>query len=141
MSAHRHHGYTLIELMIAVAIVAILGSIALPSYTAYVERSRVPVGLDALASFAARMEQTYQDTGVYGVGNCTPTVPTAKNFVISCVLTGAGGQGYVARATGTGSMTGYTYAIDNTGTRTTVSHPKGTPSGNCWSLKGKTCDS
>lgn len=140
MSSTRSRGFTLLELMIVVAVVAMLSAIALPAYTAYITRSRVPAALDALTAYASRMEQTYQDAGTYGTAACTPSLPTATNFTVSCSIAN-GGQGYTATATGSGTMTGYTYSIDNTGTRRTVAHPKGLPPTNCWSLKGAKCDS
>ncbi|HSW07798.1 type IV pilin protein [Aquabacterium sp.] len=143
MSAYRQRGFTLVELMIAVAIVAILASIALPSYRAYVMRSRVPAAFDALSSYSSRMEQTYQDTGRYdtaaSAGVCLPTLPTASNFTLSCATANAG-QTYLVTATGTGSMVGYAYTLTNTGTRATTAHPNGA-NATCWSLKGTSCDS
>ena len=65
MQRFNQRGFTLIEVMVTVAIVAILGSIALPSYQSYVQRSRVPAGLDALSACFTRMEQRYQDSGNY----------------------------------------------------------------------------
>jgi type IV pilus assembly protein PilE len=140
MPLSRVRGFTLIEVMITVAIVAILASIALPSYRAYIERSRVPEGLDMLSSYAARMEQAYQDTGTYGAVTCTPTLPSANNFTASCELTNKG-QGYIAKATGINQMAGYRYSINQNGERLTEAHPKGTPSAKCWSIRGTTCDS
>jgi len=139
----RQHGFTLIELMITVVIVAILASVALPSYAAYVQRSRVPPALSALSTFQMRMELYFQDTRRYddGSGHCgvaTPTVDGGK-FTMSCSLTVSGG--FKATATGTGSMLNYEYTIDNLGNRVTVNHPSGAPSGNCWSIRGGTCDS
>jgi type IV pilus assembly protein PilE len=133
-------GFTLIELMVTIAIVAILTAIALPSYNAYVQRSRVPVALDALSSFATRMEQRYQDTGSYASGSaCGVTLPTAENFSVSCSL-GSSGQAFTATATGTGLMTGYAYTIDSNGVRATTANPHGVPTTNCWSTRGGTCD-
>ena len=140
MPFSRVRGFTLIEIMITVAIVAILASIALPSYRAYIERSRVPEGLDMLSAYAARMEQTYQDTGTYGAVACTPTLPSAANFTASCEIS-KGGQAYIATATGKNQMAGYTYSINHQGERRTVAHPKGAPSTPCWSIRGTTCDS
>lgn len=137
MSSFRQRGFTIVEVMIAVAIVSILAAIALPSYNAYIQRSRVPAGLDALNAYAARMEQAYQDSGSYGAAGCTPTLPTAANFTITCV---SGGQTYTATATGSGSMSGYAYTINNQGVRATTAHPKGVPPGNCWSIRGSVCD-
>lgn len=137
------HGFTLIELMITVLIVAILASVALPSYAAYVQRSRVPPALSALSTFQMRMELYFQDTRKYddGSGNCgvaNPTVDGGK-FTMSCLLTAGGG--FKATATGTGSMSNYMYTIDNLGTRETVSHPATTsPPSGCWSIRGTACD-
>jgi len=139
----RQHGFTLIELMITVVIVAILASVALPSYAAYVQRSRVPSALSALSTFQMRMELYFQDTRSYDKGNGTcgvdsPSVDGGK-FTMSCLLTVGGG--FKATATGTGSMLNYVYTIDNFGTRATESHPARTsPLSGCWSIRGTSCD-
>lgn len=133
-------GFTLIEVMVTVAIVAILASIAMPAYTAYIQRSRVPAGLDALQSYFTRMEQRFQDVGSYAnAAACAVALPVVQNFTVSCVISG-GGTGYTATATGSGTLAGYSYTINSTGTRTTAAHPKGLPAGNCWTIKGKSCD-
>jgi type IV pilus assembly protein PilE len=135
-------GFTLIELMIAVAIAAILASVALPSYQSYVQRSRVPTALDNLSAVQTRMEQRYQDTGNYGTGGtCGVTMPTGvAGFTITCTLQDSGQQ-FTATATGSGAMAGYTFTINHAGVRATTAHPRGTPATNCWSTKGKVCDS
>ena len=118
-------GFTLIELMIAVAVVAILMAIALPSYQAYLQRSRVPAALDGLSSLATRMEQCFQDTGTYtGCVACGASVPTPANFGVVCTIP-VGGATFSAAATGSGSMAGYTYTINSAGDRATTVHPKG----------------
>lgn len=63
----RLAGFTLIELMIAVAIVAILASIAYPSYQRYVERARVTDGQARVMEIAGQMERCYSVNGNYGV--------------------------------------------------------------------------
>lgn len=137
----RNQGFTLIELMVTVAIVAILASVALPAYNSYVQRSRVPPALDALSSVATRLEQRYQDTGNYagGGGGCGVAMPTVENFAIGCALSNVD-QGFTLSATGSGPMSGYLFTLNHQGTRTTTSHPKGLPGANCWSIRGKTCD-
>lgn len=134
--------------MVTVAIIAILGAVALPSYNAYVQRGKVPVALDALGSYATRMEQRYQDTGCYANttgcaatgATCGVPVPTGvANFTVTCALSN-GVQGFTATATGSGAMAGYTYTIDQAGTRATTAHPRGA-NATCWTSRGTTCDS
>ena len=55
--AFRAEGFTLLELMIAVAIVAILAAIALPSYSDYIKRAKLVEAQNALADFRVKMEQ------------------------------------------------------------------------------------
>jgi type IV pilus assembly protein PilE len=141
MNARISRGFTLVEVMVTVAIVAIIASIAMPQYSGYVQRGRVPAALDGLNSFYTRMEQRFQDTGNYAAaGACAIAAPAVDLFTITCSTADAGKQ-FTATATGSGKMAGYTYTINYQGVRRTTAHPKGTPAGNCWSTRGKVCDS
>jgi type IV pilus assembly protein PilE len=108
-------GFTLIEVMVTVAIVAILAAVAIPNYSDYLRRGNVQEAVQNLSSYRAQMEQFYQDHRNYGSGTaCGITVPgTVKNFAYSCSLTNSS-QGYTATATGqTGTnVTGLAYTID-----------------------------
>ena len=61
-----YNGFTLIEMMIVVVIMAILVSIAVPSYQRYVERARRAVATDMLMQAAARQERYYSDNASFG---------------------------------------------------------------------------
>jgi len=139
-------GFTLIELMITVAIVAILSSIALPAYTDYVRRGRIPEATANLQSSQARMEQWFQDAKSYyrsgSTSSCGVNLPgDLKFFTLSCEPTSA--TAYVLRATGKGSMAGFAYTINQDGKRTSaITSVSGwsASSDNCWiTSKGGAC--
>lgn len=81
---NRQNGFTLIELVIAVAIIGILASIAYPSYQEYVTRSRRVDAQAALLGFANAMERHHTRTGSYlGAGttnNNNTGAPLASIF-------------------------------------------------------------
>ena len=137
-------GFTLIELMMALVVVAILTAIALPSYTKYIIRGKVPDATSNLATKRVQMEQWYQDNRTYGANTagvaapaCVTDTTSSKNFDFSCVISAAGDT-YVMTATGKGSMAGFSYTVNQANVKTsafTSSAPAGwvaaTPN-NCW---------
>ncbi|WPB57646.1 type IV pilin protein [Xylophilus sp. GOD-11R] len=141
-------GFTLIELMITVAIIGILSAIALPAYTDYVRRGRIPEATANLAATQVRMEQWFQDTRSYQPATpsgttCGVAPPSAgKFFSFTCVASST--TAYVLTATGTGAMAPFTFTIDQDGAKTsTVTGLAGwsaaTPN-NCWvTSKGGAC--
>lgn len=69
---HRpQRGFTLIELMIAVAVIAILASIALPSYRGYVERATRTDAHAGLNEVASVLERCYTVHNSYNSSNCS----------------------------------------------------------------------
>lgn len=149
-------GFTLIELMIVVAIVGILSSIAYPAYSDYIRRSRLPEAFSLLADYRAKMEQYYQDNKNYGSsgGTTCATDNTANKwntftggdyFDIACATkTGAGdstGQSYTLTATGkAGTLTaGYAYTLDQDGAKRTTQFKGASTSASCWLTKTSAC--
>ena len=61
----RPSGFTLIELMATVAIIAIAASLAYPQYSAYLQRGRIMDATTKLSDFRIKMEQYYQDNRTY----------------------------------------------------------------------------
>jgi type IV pilus assembly protein PilE len=159
----KHRGFTLIEVMITVAIVAILSVIAVPSYTQYIIRGKITEATSTLSDLRIRMEQYYQDNRMYGTGgvcgvampaSATTAVPgnPVKHFTMSCVSSNAGGAGdqnYVVTATGgvaggDGSMAGFTYTVNHANAKATSAAPAGWAAAampqNCWiTSKGGKC--
>ena len=141
----RDSGFTLIELMIVAAIVAILAAIALPSYADYIQRSKISEAISNLSDMRTRLEQFYLDNRKYpaGPGNCVTSgttdtninlPPAQKYFTISCSTMNTGA--YVILATGNpaeGMSTDFKYSVNEANSRTTVSVPTG------WSGTGKAC--
>lgn len=135
-------GFTLIELMITVAIIAVLASIAVPSYRDYITRSKIHEATTALLAQKVKMEQYYQDLRTYAgscAANTVAPLPTGlKYFTIDCPTRTA--TQFVVRATGSDpSMAGWSFSIDETNTRRTVAVPAGSgwslPATNCWVVK------
>ena len=148
MNERRQRGFTLIELMVTVGIVAILAAIAYPSYRNYVIRGQLVAGTNALAAMRADMERFYQDNRTYvtGGGFTTPCeVPTTvKNFTLSCNPSPPTATAFTIQALGTGPVNGFTFTVDQTNTmQTTVASPAPsswtTGTFNCWITKPGPC--
>jgi type IV pilus assembly protein PilE len=120
-----HKGFTLIEVMVVMAIIGILSAIALPSYTDYIIRGKLTDATNALSDARVRMEQVYADNRSYaggGTGGCGVTLVNTEYFNLTCTL-GAANQTYTVTATGnaTGGVPGFVYSINNQNIRTTIS--------------------
>ncbi len=133
-------GFTLIEILTVVAIIGILTVIVVPSYQNYIYRGKVPDALSNLAARRVQMEQYYQDNRTYaGAPACDTDNSTSQYFTFSCPVA-ADIRSYTIQATGKGSMSGFTYTVDQDNAKTS-SIVSPAPSGwissstSCWILK------
>ena len=116
----NQQGFTLMELMIVVAIIAIISAVAIPAYQDYTIRSKIPMATSILSNMQVQMEQFYQDNRTYAGGPCSDS---NQYFTFSCPTGGSTGNGtaypspnpngtsYTILATGTGNMAGFNYTV------------------------------
>lgn len=133
----RLHGFTLIELMIAIAIVAILASIALPSYQNYVQKSQIRAAQADMVALSLAIENAYQRTLSYpnhvnivesGVSDAISTAfsswkPSTLEDISFTLNSGAAGvvdvdgnannPGYLITATPTGAIADCVLQLDS----------------------------
>jgi type IV pilus assembly protein PilE len=135
MSRSKHSGFTLIELMIVVAIIGILSAIALPAYTKYITRARIPEATTALAAKRVKMEQFFQDNRTYVGAPAAANDATSSKYFDFAAVTGA--NTYTLSAVGKSSMAGFTYTVDQANAKTSTVTGVSGWSGNatCWITK------
>lgn len=134
-------GITLIEVLITLVIVGILSGVAIPAYTDHVTRSRTAEAFTALGAAQANAEQFWSNTRSYADYDESGAFPAATpNFTYA--LSNATPSTYTITATGRARMAGFTYTIDQNGTRATPATPAWGTSTSCWvDQKGGQCSS
>jgi len=138
-------GFTLIELMIVVAIIGILSAVAMPAYTGYVARGRAAEAPATLADLRIKMEQYYQDHRTYangvGVGAAVaPCAPAngAQNFTYSCTVQTETTYTITAAGVDAEGMTNFEFTINQDNAKTSTFDS--TTGASCWlTSKSDTC--
>ncbi|MDD2658600.1 MAG: type IV pilin protein [Methylococcales bacterium] len=132
----KKYGYTLLELMIAVAIIGILAAIAYPSYVNQILKSQRTSAKTALLDLASREAKYYSLNNAYttsmsnlGYANAGPIpVPDSASHYYDLSVAAENTTGYVATASPTGRQASDScgsYTIDYLGV-------KGAGASNCW---------
>lgn len=148
MVRKQSSGFSLIELMIALVIVAIIAGLALPAYQDSIVKSRRAEAKAALLDLQNRMERyfidknTYQTACITGVGGCTATnsvlgSATTEKGYYQLSIVGASATAYTLKAAPQGAQTKdtkcKTLTLSNTGQKGVEGSPAptGTPA-ECW---------
>jgi len=80
MRSHQPNGFTLIELMIVIAIIGILAVIAVPAYQNYTIRAQVTEGLNLAIDIKVALGEYYAETGAFPAADVTTAPPTGLGF-------------------------------------------------------------
>ena len=132
-------GFTLIELMIVVAVISIIAAVAVPNYVDYVRRGHVTGMTSAMSDAKLRVEQRYADNRTYTnalCGTSTPgaTIANEDAYTVRCL---SADQTYVITGTGIGPILGFVYTVNETGTKNSTLGPQwgGSAAGGRWVMK------
>lgn len=126
-------GFTLIELMIVVALISILAAIAVPSYTSYVNKQRMRAAQADLVVLAANAENTFQRTLTYpatttttaGTKTALASWQPSDDKLFDFLISASSASAFTVQAVGKGALSGCTISLTNANVRATSGCPQG----------------
>ena len=135
-------GFTLIEVMIVLAIIAILASVAFPSYQDYVIRGQLMEGTSGLSDARIKMEQYFQDHTTYLDADDDLPECSAETEFFEYSCDGITASAYTIHATGKGALSDFSFTINQINTQRTTGLKDGWGAApkECWvTKKGEGC--
>ena len=143
-SAGRHRGFTLLEVMITVCIVAILGAIALPAYQDSVTRGKIIDATVRLGDFRAQQEKWFLDNRTYqtvpaagtACGIANPPLGATDPFKLECVANTPTTYTITATGQAAGGVPALFYSVDQANVRYSTGAGSWQNSvGACWAVR------
>lgn len=137
-------GFTLIEIMIVVAIVGILVTVAIPAYSSYMVRGKLIDAQSTLTSARVALEQYYQDNRTY-VSTTTKVSPCPAATAYFTYACAPAANSFTITASnvanqGMGAANSYAYTIDSSNAKATTRFAGATNTAACWISKaGQSC--
>ena len=122
MNANKQQGFTLIELMIVIAIIGILAAVAIPAYQDYTARAQAAEGFSLADGVKANIADIWTNTGSFPTSNSAANLPAALSisgkYVKSLTVGTAGAITVLMKATGSvaSPIGAKTYTITPTST-------------------------
>ena len=139
MSASHENGFTLIELMIVVAIIGILAALAIPAYQDYIARAQTSEAVQLMAGAKTPLSEYYADHGQWPGDPSSIDLQTGGRYVIAAAAftVGAGSTGLALELTSTFRTDSISRAIAGSqvslttvdGGKSWVCAPSSTPAG------------
>jgi len=132
----KYNGFTLVELMVVVAIIGVMSAIAIPSYSSYMKKARRADAKVGLQKLADKQERFYLQNNVYttlftATGLNTSTTSDEGYYTFSIDSADASGYQITATAIGDGDADCMTMSLSSTGLKTATAGSGGDAT-KCW---------